>query len=86
MCIRDSNYAEALFQYFKASGNGNAADASGSVTFNDAEGQPQTVAVPASQTAAKMASKTRTRSGMPAFAIGMNNNEFWAKYKIERRV
>ena len=80
------NYAEALFQYFKASGNGNAADASGSVTFNDAEGQPQTVAVPASQTAAKMASKTRTRSGMPAFAIGMNNDEFWAKYKNERRV
>ncbi|MDY3847648.1 MAG: RagB/SusD family nutrient uptake outer membrane protein [Prevotella sp.] len=80
------NYAEALYQYFKAEGNGNAADASGSVTYKDSEGKQQTISVPASQTAAKMASKTRTRSGMPAFATGMNNDEFWAKYKNERRV
>ena len=33
-----------------------------------------------------MASMTRTRSGMPGFAIGMSNDEFWAKYKNERRV
>ena len=80
------NYAESLFQYFKACGNSNAADASGSVTFSDADGNQQTVNIPASQTAAKIASKTRTRSGMPAFVTGMTNDEFWAKYKNERRV
>ena len=51
-----------------------------------AEGNAQSVTVPASQTAAKMASKTRERSSMPAFATGMTNDEFWAEYKNERRV
>ena len=80
------NYAEALYEYFKACGNGNAADASGAVEYTDAEGNAQSVTVPASQTAAKMASKTRERSSMPAFATGMTNAEFWAEYKNERRV
>ena len=80
------NYAEALYEYFKACGNGNAADASGAVEYTDAEGNAQSVTVPASQTAAKMASKTRERSSMPAFATGMTNDEFWAEYKNERRV
>lgn len=80
------NYAEALYQYFKASGSGNAADASGAVEYKDAEGNAQSVTVPATQTAAKMASKTRERSSMPAFATGMTNDEFWAEYKNERRV
>ena len=75
------NYAEALYQYFKASGSGNAADASGAVEYKDAEGNAQSITVPATQTAAKMASKTRLRSSMPAFATGMTNNEFWAEYK-----
>ena len=77
------NYAEALYEYFKACGNGNAADASGAVEYTDAEGNAQSVTVPASQTAAKMASKTRERSSMPAFATGMTNDEFWAEYKNE---
>ena len=80
------NYAEALYEYFKACGNGNAADASGAVEYTDAEGNAQSVTVPASQTAAKMASTTRERSSMPAFATGMTNDEFWAEYKNERRV
>lgn len=80
------NYAEALYQYFKACGNDNAADASGSVEYTDANGTKTTVTVPATQTAAKMASKTRTRSSMPEFATGLSNDEFWAKYKNERRV
>ena len=80
------NYAEALYEYFKACGNGNAADAGGAVEYTDAEGNAQSVTVPASQTAAKMASKTRERSSMPAFATGMTNDEFWAEYKNERRV
>lgn len=65
---------------------GNAADASGAVEYTDAEGNAQSVTVPASQTAAKMASKTRERSSMPAFVTGMTNDAFWAKYKNERRV
>lgn len=80
------NYAEALFQYFKACGNANAADASGAVVITDEEGNQTTVNVPATQTAAKMASKTRLRSGMPAIATGMSNEAFWEKYKNERRV
>lgn len=80
------NYAEALFQYFKACGNTNAADASGAVVITDEEGNQTTVNVPATQTAAKMASKTRLRSGMPAIATGMSNEAFWEKYKNERRV
>ena len=80
------NYAEALYEYFKACGNGNAADASGAVEYTDAEGNVQSITVPATQTAAKMASKTRERSSMPAFATGMTNDEFWAEYKNERRV
>lgn len=80
------NYAEALYQYFKAVGNGNAADASGAVEYTDAKGVKHSVTVPGSQTAAKMASMTRTRSGMPAFATGMTNDEFWKEYKNERRV
>lgn len=65
------NYAEALFQYFKAQGNANAADATNGEFKNSAR---------------EMASKTRQRAGMPAFASGMSNDEFWAKYKNERRV
>lgn len=80
------NYAEALYQYFKACGNTNAADASGAVVITDEEGNQTTVNVPATQTAAKMASKTRLRSGMPAIATGMSNEAFWEKYKNERRV
>lgn len=80
------NYAEALYQYFKAEGNGNAADASGVVEYTDAEGVKHSVTVPGVQTAAKMASMTRTRSGMPAFSTGMTNDEFWKEYKNERRV
>ena len=33
-----------------------------------------------------LASKTRTRSKMPAFKTGMSNDAFWAAYKNERRV
>lgn len=80
------NYAEALYQYFKADGNANAADASGNVVYRDSEGNEQTVTVPGTQTAAQMASRTRVRSAMPAFGTGMTNDEFWAKYKNERRV
>ena len=80
------NYAEALFYYFKACGNDNAADASGAVVITDEEGNQTTVNVPATQTAAKMASKTRLRSGMPAIATGMSNEAFWEKYKNERCV
>ncbi len=61
------NYAEALYQYFKACGNGNAADASGAVEYTDAEGNTRSVTVPATQTAAKMASKTRERSEHACF-------------------
>ena len=78
------NYAEALYQYFKACGNGNAADATGAVEYTDEVGIKQTIAV--STSAAQIASKTRTRSGMPAFATGMSNEQFWAEYKNERRV
>ena len=80
------NYAEALFQYFKIAGNANAADATAMVTYTDPQGDKHTVTIPITQTAAKMASMTRTRSGMPAFAAGMTNDEFWSKYKNERRV
>lgn len=80
------NYAEALFQYFKIAGNANAADATAMVTYTDPQGDKHTVTIPSTQTAAKMASMTRTRSGMPAFAAGMTNDEFWSEYKNERRV
>ncbi len=80
------NYAEALYQYFKACGNGNAAGASGVVEYTDTEGNKTTVTVPGTQTAAKMASKTRARSGMPVFEDGMTNDKFWSEYKNERRV
>jgi hypothetical protein len=80
------NYAEALFQYFKIAGNANAADATAMVTYTDPQGDKHTVTIPSTQTAAKMASMTRIRSGMPAFAAGMTNDEFWSKYKNERRV
>ena len=65
------NYAEALFQYFKAQGNANAADATDSEFPHSAR---------------EMASKTRQRVGMPAFATGMSNTEFWTRYKNERMV
>ncbi len=80
------NYAEALYQYFKACGNGNAAGASGVVEYTDTEGNKTTVTVPGTQTAAKMTSKTRARSGMPVFEDGMTNDKFWSEYKNERRV
>ncbi len=80
------NYAEALYQYFKACENGNAAGASGVVEYTDTEGNKTTVTVPGTQTAAKMASKTRARSGMPVFEDGMTNDKFWSEYKNERRV
>lgn len=65
------NYAEAVFQYFKAKGEANAADKTNSE-------------FPIS--ARVLASETRQRSGMPAFTTGLSNDEFWAKYKNERRV
>lgn len=65
------NYAEAVFQYFKAKGNANAADAT------DSEFKVS---------ARELASKTRKRVNMPAFPSGLSNDEFWAKYKNERRV
>lgn len=65
------NYAECLFQYFKAQGKENAADA---VTdeFDVA--------------ARTYASKTRVRAGLPEFPRNMTNDEFWARYKKERQV
>lgn len=65
------NYAEAVFQYFKAKGMENAADAT------DAE---------FTVSARTLASKTRQRATLPAFKSGMSNDEFWTKYKNERRV
>lgn len=65
------DYAEALFQYFKALGRSDAADATNSEF---------------SRSARFYASKTRQRVSMPAFETGLNNDEFWAKYKNERRV
>ena len=65
------DFAEALFQYFKAKGSNNAADAT------DADFP---------RSAREMASKTRQRVGMPAFAAGMSNDEFWKRYKNERQV
>jgi hypothetical protein len=65
------DYAEALFQWFKSQGNANAADATNAEFPNSAR---------------EMASKTRQRVKMPAFATGLTNEQFWAKYKNERRV
>lgn len=65
------NYAEALFQYFKAKGKTNAADATDSEFTKSAR---------------EMASKTRERVGMPSFSNGMSNEEFWTRYKKERQV
>ena len=67
------NYAEAVFQYFKATGVTNAADATDSK-------------LGLTLSARALASKTRTRSKMPAFKTGMSNDAFWAAYKNERRV
>lgn len=82
------NYAEALFQYFKACGNANAAFATGAVVYTNADGVKSIVTVTSS--AAVMASKTRLRKGtkMPAFnnATITTNDQFWEKYKNERRV
>lgn len=38
------------------------------------------------ESASALASKTRTRVGMPAFPAGLTNDEFWTKYKNERMV
>ncbi|MBQ7511234.1 MAG: RagB/SusD family nutrient uptake outer membrane protein [Prevotella sp.] len=65
------NYAEAVFQYFKALGRSNAAYAINS-EFN--------------MSAKDAASKTRQRAGMPAIVTGLSNDEFWAKYQKERQV
>jgi len=65
------NYAEAVFQYFKAIGRADAADATGE-GFN--------------YSARYLASLTRKRSGMPEFPTGMSNDEFWTRYKRERQV
>ena len=40
----------------------------------------------ADATSSEMASKTRQRVSMPAFATGLSNEQFWTKYKNERRV
>ena len=65
------DYAEALFQYFKSQGNGNAADATnGEFT----------------KSARQMASMTRQRVNMPALPTGLSNDEFWTRYKNERQV
>lgn len=65
------NYAEALFQYFKAKGEANAADA---------VNEEFTVSARA------LASKTRVRAGLPEFSRALDNEDFWAKYKKERMV
>lgn len=66
------NYAEALFQYFKSTGNPAAADATNAEFTVSARA---------------MASMTRTRAGVEKpFEIGMSNDEFWDKYKKERQV
>lgn len=65
------NYAEALFQYFKAKGIADAADHTEGVF---------TVSPRA------LASETRQRAGMPAFKTGMDNDAFWTAYKKERQV
>ncbi len=82
------NYAEALFQYFKACGNANAGFVTGNVEYTDANGKKTTVSV--SKSAAVMASKTRqrTETAMPAFNSSTitSNDQFWEKYKNERRV
>ena len=82
------NFAEALFQYAKAVGAANAADATGRIEYIDPEGNAHTVFITAAQTARAMASKTRQRAGvgMPAFPENLSNDAFWAKYKNERRV
>lgn len=65
------NYAEALFQYFKAKGEANAADA---------------VDEEFTVSARALASKTRVRAGLPEFSRALDNEDFWAKYKKERMV
>lgn len=65
------NYAEAVFQYFKAKGEANAADA---------------VDEEFTVSARALASKTRVRAGLPEFSRALENDVFWAKYKKERMV
>lgn len=65
------NYAEALFKYL------GGADVTNS-EFVDKDGVPVT--------AREMASKTRTRVGMPEFPLNMTEQEFWTKYQNERMV
>lgn len=82
------NFAEAVYQYFLASGEANAADATGDVTYTKSNGEKVTAKITSAQTARALASKTRQRSdvNMPAFPTGLSNEAFWAKYKNERRV
>lgn len=65
------NYAEAVFQYFKAKGNANAADAMDS-EFTMA--------------ARDAASRTRLRAGIAVLPTGLDNDTFWARYQKERQV
>lgn len=65
------NYAEAVFQYFKNAGSPRAADVTTDV-------------FPVS--ARELASKTRTRVGMPEIADHLSNEAFWEAYKRERQV
>jgi hypothetical protein len=65
------DYAEALFQYFKAQGKENAADETNEEFKHSAR---------------EMASMTRQRAGIPSFNMGIGNDEFWESYKNERRV
>ena len=65
------NYAEALFKYL-----GGADEVSSEFVDKDGE----------QVTARKMASKTRTRVGMPEFPYSMTNEAFWTKYQNERMV
>lgn len=73
------NYAEALYQYYKACGMSNAAYAKDAITL---DGKTYSI----TKSAADIASLTRKRSGMPNIPTGLSNDEFWAKYKNERRV
>lgn len=65
------NYAEALFKYL------GGADVESSEFVNKDGAQV---------TARQMASKTRTRVGMPEFPTNMSNDDFWKKYQNERMV
>ncbi len=80
------NYAEALYQYFKACGNTNAADASGAVVITDEEGEPDY-----RECTGYPDSSQDGEQDPPAFRYASYRNRyeqrgFREKYKNERRV